>query len=271
MGRRNIQNYLEERLSSDINQEQLFSSADLQNILMALFTPDGVYPSPATPSNGILGGFQVTPGTGLVAVVNVLAAATAASGLVPAIGFQYDPTNIAGASNADASTPATPGAGIDLTDSPFRLFFLNENQSLALAAADPTNPRVDLIEAQWNQTASNKTTRQIWTPTSSTTGYWTPTSVYKQQEPDVTLRVKTGTPSGIPVTPAVDANFIAIASIAVAANATSLNQGDITDKRPLIGISRMGSSFLMTDANGKNRTVTIQVDPVSGAASFNIN
>lgn len=259
MSRRNIQNYDEQRLSSDINQEQLFSSADLQNILMALLTPDGAYPASATPSGGILGGFQVTPGTGLVAIVNVLSATTSNSGLVPAIGFQFDPTNLVGASNADASTPSIPGAGINPSDSPFRIFFLNANASLALTAADPTNPRIDLIEIQWNQTVSNKTTRNILT--SPGVLPWVPTSVYKEQEPDCTIVVKTGTPAGSPVAPSVDANFMPLATVYVAANATGLIQANITDKRPLVSLPiRNGNQIIATDGTVHTLSV-IQTAP----------
>jgi hypothetical protein len=264
-----IYNYLEQFLSTDADNQQLYAEADLQNIIMALLTPDGIYPSPATPSNGILGGFQATPGTGLVVSVNPLAAATSASGVVPGIGFQFDPTNLAGASNADASTPGTPGNGIALTDSPFRLFFLNSVASLPLAAADPTNPRIDLIEAQWNQTVSNKTTRNIWTQNTPTSGQWTPTAIYKNQEPDVTLKVKTGTPGASPVAPTVDANFIPIALVAVAANATSLVQGNITDQRPLISLAIRNNNVMIAD-DGTVHTISLtQVSP--GTYSWVIN
>ncbi len=256
MGRRNIQNYLEERLSSDINQEQLFSSADLQNILMALFTGDGVYPAPQTPVSGFISGFQVTPGSGLIVNVNPTLAATAASGLVPGIGFFFDPANSVGVSNSDASTPSVPGAGIDLTDSPFRIMFLNSVVSLALSAADLTNPRYDLVQCKWNQTVSNKTTRQIWTPTSSTTGYWTPTSVYKQQEPDCTLSVKTGTPGVSPVVPTPDANNLTVCSVYVAANATSLTQSNINDLRNLIGIN-LRNNTQMTASDGTVHSIQL--------------
>ena len=69
-----------------------------------------------------------------------------------------------------------------------------------LSAADGTNPRIDIIEVK---TA------------------------------DGSIKKVTGTAAVSPVAPALDAGYIAVASVAVAANATSVSNTNITDLRTL--------------------------------------
>ena len=71
--------------------------------------------------------------------------------------------------------------------------------SIAIAAADPTNPRIDLV-------------------------YWDSSGV---------VRVATGTPAGSPAVPSTPTNCLSLANIAVAAAASSIVTGNITDTRAL--------------------------------------
>jgi hypothetical protein len=80
--------------------------------------------------------------------------------------------------------------------------------NLAVAASNPTNPRIDIVvatvqDAQYAGASNN----------------WV-------------LQVITGTPAVSPVVPAAPANSIIFAQVAVAANATTIVSGNITDVRP---------------------------------------
>jgi hypothetical protein len=79
--------------------------------------------------------------------------------------------------------------------------------TLTINAADPSNPRVDLIVATVNDQGYSGTTNNI------------------------TYQVITGTPAVSPTVPSTPSNSIALAQIAVAAGATQITSGNITDVR----------------------------------------
>jgi hypothetical protein len=76
-----------------------------------------------------------------------------------------------------------------------------------ITAADFTNPRIDLVCV---------TVRDAF---------------YSGANNDVIFNVVAGTPAGSPVAPATPANSIALATVAVAANASTITTSDITDVR----------------------------------------
>ena len=76
-----------------------------------------------------------------------------------------------------------------------------------ITAADFTNPRIDLVCV---------TVRDAF---------------YSGANNDVIFNVVAGTPAGSPVAPATPANSIALATVAVAANASTITTADITDVR----------------------------------------
>lgn len=80
-----------------------------------------------------------------------------------------------------------------------------------IAASDPTNPRIDIVCASVQDAAYSGSNNQ-----------WL-------------IQVITGTPAPSPSAPATPANSIVLAQVAVAANATSITSGNITDKRPVFG------------------------------------
>lgn len=82
--------------------------------------------------------------------------------------------------------------------------------NLSIAAADPTNPRIDIVVAQFED------------------------SVYSGANNDFKLAVVTGTPAPSPSPPATPANAMVLAQVAVAANASSITNGNITDKRTFV-------------------------------------
>lgn len=125
--------------------------------------------------------------------------------------------------------------------------------NLAIAASDPTNPRIDIVVAQVRDAA------------------------YSGANNDWLLAVVTGTPAGSPSPPATPANAIVLAQVAVAANATSITSGNITDKRPIFGSlyhAEVYQTNAQTMANGATTVIaydTIEGDPngnVTTGASF---
>jgi hypothetical protein len=86
-------------------------------------------------------------------------------------------------------------------------FFNDGAVNLAVAAADPTNPRRDLVIAQVRD------------------------SNYSGAVNDARLTVVTGTPAASPSDPTPPANALVLARIAVAAGATSVVTANITDLR----------------------------------------
>ena len=98
-------------------------------------------------------------------------------------------------------------------------FYNDSAATITLATADSTNPRIDLI------IAAVDTTQTPYVPV---------------------LRAITGTPSGSPVVPSVPAGIVALAlaQVSVAANATTVTSGNITDVRTYAGLQGDGSRLL---------------------------
>jgi hypothetical protein len=88
--------------------------------------------------------------------------------------------------------------------------FNDATVTLSVNTADPTNPRIDLVcmtvqDAYYTGSLNN-----------------------------VILQVVAGTPAGSPVAPALPANSISLARVAVGAGATALTNANITDTRVLV-------------------------------------
>ncbi len=104
----------------------------------------------------------------------------------------------AGKAFVDGTENANQGAYLCVNDA---------TVNLAISASSPTNPRKDLVVA--------KVQDAEW---SGATNSWS-------------LAVVTGTPAASPAEPAVPANAIVLALVDVAANATSITNANITDRR----------------------------------------
>lgn len=118
----------------------------------------------------------------------------------------------------------------------YRPIFLEDGVTLTVPAADPANPRIDLVLAK----------PALYNADSEVVNFKSapPAAAFKRQR--VALRtgtyadftagnaelcIKTGTPAGSPVAPSVDAGAVAIAEIAVGAAVVVINPADITDRR----------------------------------------
>jgi hypothetical protein len=86
-------------------------------------------------------------------------------------------------------------------------FFNDGTVNLAISAANATNPRRDLVVAQVRD------------------------ANYSGSSNDARLFVVTGTPAASPVDPAVPVDCLVLARVAVAANATTITNANITDLR----------------------------------------
>lgn len=91
--------------------------------------------------------------------------------------------------------------------------FNNSLVNVTIAAADPTNPRIDLVVVS------------------------DPDAQYSGSSNTPVLQVITGTPAPSPAAPTCPASSIVLAQVAVAANATSIGSGNITDKRPYLALT----------------------------------
>jgi hypothetical protein len=101
--------------------------------------------------------------------------------------------------------------------------------TLTITTANPTNPRVDLICLTIND------------------------SYYSGVTDNVVFQVIAGTPAGSPVAPALPANSVSLATVAVAAGASVIVSGNITDTRVLAkkNVTSQGYISSVTAVAGK--------------------
>lgn len=115
---------------------------------------------------------------------------------------------------------------------------------LTIAAADPTNPRIDIVVAKVQDSQY-----------SGATDAWS-------------LAVVTGTPAPSPAVPAAPANSIVLAQVSVLALAASIVNANITDVRPssaapagnlgyVQATTVFGTFTALTDIPGLTKTVTV--------------
>ncbi len=142
-------------------------------------------------------------------------------GVHPALGGQF-----AVAQNGTPNMSVNVSAGLAFitgTETTKQGTYFIENDATVnktIATSDPTNPRIDIVVAKVQDATY-----------SGGTNSWS-------------LAVVTGTPAGSPTPPAAPVNSITLAQVAVAANATTIVTGNITDKRPYAGA--IGAALLCT-------------------------
>lgn len=219
---RTVFNPLERPLSSDQNQ---FQSEIYRTIKAVSWIDvagrDGVgAPLPAARSTFVGSAFfPYSAATGMTVT------------LLGGWGWLYDPTatanNIGGISQINDADDVYP-------------IYLSTTQTLAVPAADATNPRIDIIEVKLDRRLENPLTRDVFDPALEV---FNPTLLNKTLTYDVlgrtsingsaAINYKTGTPAGSPTAPAVTAGYVKIAEVYVGAAVTVIRQIDIADYRRL--------------------------------------
>ena len=106
--------------------------------------------------------------------------------------------------------------------------------NVTIANASPTLPRIDLVVLTIQD------------------------SYYSGSNNQVIAQAVTGTPNASPVAPSAPNNSIVLAQIAVAANATSIVNGNITDKRTNAALSDLHSTATTITAD------TLQLETIAG-------
>lgn len=186
-------------LSDDLNELQRYEARALQRVLKRLFQDeDGVVQS------GVLDGLAVTAaGSGALAV-------DVSAGIALLL-------QTAGISDLEL-------------DSDFRwLELYAASADVALAAADPTNPRKDLIYIQHSYGVIDTESRNTKDPLTGVVSADPAAEV--THGPTITVLVATGTPAGSPSVPATPANSIPLAAVTVPNGATVAGDLTVVDVR----------------------------------------
>lgn len=149
----------------------------------------------------------------------------------------------------DAAAGAVAIAGTEVAFQGFYRCASTAVENIVIEAANATNPRRDLIVAyiQDKEYSGSTNSESAW------------------------LDVVKGTAASSPVDPAVPANGIAIARVAVAANATSVTNANITDLRSLNGqASKPRGLVRLTNGLMASKQYGVQTGPI-GSDPMNLN
>ena len=135
-------------------------------------------------------------------------------------------------------------AGTQTSNQGFYIAYNDAATTVAIATASATLPRIDRIvvtvqDSYYGGTANNQ----------------------------VIFQALTGTPNASPVAPAIPNNSISLALIAVAANQTTVVNGNITDTRPTAQLSEN----IFTASNVAANTLTINGIATQSGKAFKIN
>lgn len=149
-----------------------------------------------------------------------------------------------------------PVPGLDDTY-PWSPVSLSTPITVNVPAADPTNPRIDLIEVKVSRTVTDQS--QVLFLTNPQVGQGVPVPATKTLTWDVgaaggvgnsagaPIVYKTGTPGGSPVAPSIDVGYVALGYVRVAAAATSFDWDSLIDARNLLFPNGMASVSLLAD------------------------
>lgn len=136
-------------------------------------------------------------------------------------------------------------------------FYNDASTNVTITTANPTNPRIDRVVA----TISD--------------------AYYSGLLNQVAFSVVAGTPAASPSAPAIPANSISLATIAVAAGATSITAGNITDTRSQVTTNLVDTASFITATSTNTLThktlqspeeiTTISAIAATGTINFDVN
>ena len=162
-------------------------------------------------------------------------------------------TGIIGTSSLAVTQASTPGMAVQVatgwgaivgnytTNMGVYQFYNDAATQLSVTAADPTNPRIDRVVVTVND------------------------SYYTGSTNNVTFTVVAGTAAASPVAPATPTNSLSLATIAVAAGATSIVNANITDTRVSV-TTNLPVGDLTEVQGGTGITVTNGTGPIPSVA-----
>lgn len=115
----------------------------------------------------------------------------------------------------------------DADESKFQAIYLAADQPITVNAADPTNPRIDIVVIKSARVDTESESRYIM----DGSGNIASQSVNTKSNDTYAYQYIAGTPAGSPVEPATPSGYVKIATISVPASAGSISQSNITDNR----------------------------------------
>lgn len=141
-------------------------------------------------------------------------------------------------------------------------------REITVPAADPTNPRIDIVCIAPDRLLGDETERLYMDEGTSAI---TPEDLDKRDYESYAYSYVTGTPAGSPSAPAVPSGYTLVASIDVAAAASSISGGDITDDRSVLPTMASLAAAIEAAPGRTTRytyTTTTQVVPTAGAGTY---
>lgn len=261
-------NTRERPLSTDINKQASQADRTLRELLTVLLGPRSsiVSEQPGTPFNGFMGdGFKVRQ-------VNPAALQVQVAG---GFGFIWNPT--------DAPSAIGGVSGIDDLAG-WKPLLLTAAMTINVPTPDPTNPRIDIVEVNYNRRLADPSTRDVLNPV---TGVFDPTVVNKTLAWDMdnsqsivtapadstgAVGYKAGIPGVSPSVPPTTAGYTKIAQILVGNGVTTIAQNVIQDLRQILApyMMRQVMARAELDPGGANVSLPSLKAPAGVQVAANI-
>ena len=148
----------------------------------------------------------------------------------------FNTTGVIGSGSMAVTAQASPNMTVNIADGWAAVvattadlgvytFYNDATVIQTISAANATNPRIDLIVATVND------------------------AQYSGSVNNVVFTTVAGTPAASPTVPATPNNSIVLAQIAVAANATTITNSNITDRRLPVQSSALNYSYFVSNSN----------------------
>lgn len=264
---RTVINARERPVSTDINQAQSQIERTIRYYMDQFLLPrvSNTDPQAGSPISGFLNdAFRITEAN--PAALSVV--------VKDGLGFKFDASD----------TPSAIGGVGGVDDlSRYKPLLLLADATIAVPAADPTNPRIDIIEANINRRLTDPSDRDIL---NATTGVFDSTNVNKILAWNVgtsigtvttpanntaALGYKVGIPGATPAIPPTSPGYVKVAEILVSNGVTQINQNDINDLRPMLAMSNIRRVIAQGAYVGGGVALNALKAPPGVEVAFNVN